>query len=1042
LEEKEFLTKAFSRMLLLLTLSVLLVVAFDVQRGTTAKGCVVVRVQYQDGFPRSDAEVYVLDPTPDRYIGTTNESGLFTRCGYLSSGQYSIKAEWPIGTQFGPNTTLVVDSNGDGNATVTAGYEITPPTIHILSPQNQTYVRNYTSLNYTIDDYSAISWAGYNLDGQANVTITGNTTLTNIPLGGHSIVVYSNDTFGNMGFSETVSFTRVNGSVVVRVQYIDGSPRSGADVFKVYPKPDTELGNTVEDGRVVSWGVLDPGEYNVSAFYPSGVKFGDDSALVVGQNGNGSTTITAPREITPPTVQVLSPQNLTYMNRSIPLTFAVYDYSLISWMGYSLDGQPNTTVTGNTSLSIGIGTHHIVLYANDTFGNMGVSETVSFTRSSCVTVTVVFADDHTVEDALIGFRQGTTWTYFGITNTSGQVRRCDLPLLGNYTAYAYYPNSSTLFGNSSLAVDDAGSENATIRGSYEMTPPVVQIFSPQNQTYINSSIPLTYTIHDYSAISWTGYSLDGQADIAIAGNTTLTNLSDGSHNIIVYSNDTHGNMGPSQTVYFTVQTTFQVTFKQAGVALDFAGTVVVVDGVNYKATDLPVSFNWTVLSTHTFAYQSPLIVTANGKQYAWIGTTGLTTAQNGSIVVSSSGNVTGNYKPQFYLTVYSLYGTKGGEGWYNAGTAAYATLNSGIIDLGNGTGLMFTGWSRDASGTNYARSDPLTMDRPQTAVANWKTQLYLTVKTDPTNTTTIPGEGWYGPSTNVSLAAASVADYQFSYWDIDGVSQGKGVNPITVNMNATHTATAHYSKNPPQAAFTYHPVDSYVNVTITFDASASTAGRSNDTIVKYEWDFGDGTPKVSNTSFITTHAFAQVTNYNVTLNITNSEGLWSTTSRILTILPPIGPTADFMLYPATPKANQTVTFDATMSKPGYNGTHHLPIVNYTWDFGDGNVTSGNYPTIVHRYMAYGDYMAKLNVTDINGFKGYVTKTVRVRVSALTGDINGDRVVDIYDAIMLANSYNLRLGDANWNPNADINNDGEVDIYDAIILAGNYGKTAP
>jgi len=1029
-------------MLLSLTLAVILVAVFDVQFSKTANGCAVARVQYKDGFPRSEAEVYVFDPLPIRYIGTTNESGLFTRCGYLDPGEYSIRAEWPTGTQFGPNTTLVVDSNGDGNATITADYEITPPTIHILSPQNHTYVRNYTSLNYTVDDYSPISWAGYNLDGQANVTITGNTTLTNIPFGGHSIVVYSNDTFGNMGFSETVQFTRVNGSVVVRVQYIDGSPRSGANVFKVSPKPDTELGTTGEDGRVVSWGVLDPGEYNVSAFYPTGVKFGDDTPLVVGQDGNGSTTITAPREIAPPTIQVLSPQNLTYTNRSISLTFAVYDYSPISWMGYSLDDQANTTMTGNTSLSVAIGTHHIVIYANDTFGNMDVSETISFTRSSCVTVTVAFADDHPVEYALVRLRQGTTWTSFGITNSSGQIKRCDLPLLGNYLAYAYYPNSSTLFGNSSFVVDDSGSGNVTIHGSYETTPPSVQIFSPQNQTYTNTSIPLTYTLHDYSAISWTGYVLDGQASAIIAGNTTLIDLPVGSHNVAIYSSDVFGNMGSSQTVHFTVKTTFEVTFKQVGVAPDFAGIVLVVDGVTYRTTDLPVSFNWTGQSVHTFVFQSSLIVTATGKQYAWNSTTGLTTAQIGSIVVSSSGNVTGNYKPQFYLTVRSAYGTKGGEGWYYAGTAAYATLSSGIIDLGNGTGLVFTVWGGDASGTDYARSDLLTMDRPRTAVANWKTQLHLKVRTDPANITTIPGEGWYDPSTDVPLAAASAEGYQFSFWDIDGVNQSKGVTLIIVNMNVTHTATAHYTKNPPQAAFTYLPADTYVNMTITFDASASTAGRPNDTIVKYEWDFGDGTPKVSNTSFTTTHVFTRVDNYNVTLNVTNSEGLWSTTSKSLSILPPIGPTADFLWYPATPKANQTVVFDATMSKPGYNGTHQLPIVNYTWDFGDGNITSGNYPTIAHMYTTYGDYALKLNVTDTNGYKGYVTKTIRVRESALTGDINGDGTVDIYDAIMLANSFNSKPGDPSWNPNADINSDGEVDIYDAIMLAANYGKTAP
>jgi len=49
-------------------------------------------------------------------------------------------------------------------------------------------------------------------------------------------------------------------------------------------------------------------------------------------------------------------------------------------MGYSLDGQETITVTGNTTLtSLSNGLHHIAVYAKDTLGNEGASETISFT---------------------------------------------------------------------------------------------------------------------------------------------------------------------------------------------------------------------------------------------------------------------------------------------------------------------------------------------------------------------------------------------------------------------------------------------------------------------------------------------------------------------------------------------------------------------------------------------------------------------------------------------------------------------------------------
>jgi PKD repeat protein len=75
-----------------------------------------------------------------------------------------------------------------------------------------------------------------------------------------------------------------------------------------------------------------------------------------------------------------------------------------------------------------------------------------------------------------------------------------------------------------------------------------------------------------------------------------------------------------------------------------------------------------------------------------------------------------------------------------------------------------------------------------------------------------------------------------------------------------------------------------------------------------------------------------------------------------------GPTASFTYEPLTPIANQTVTFNASTSLPGWNGTHEVPIANYTWDFGDGNVTTVAYPIINHTYTAVGTYKVNLTVT--------------------------------------------------------------------------------
>ena len=84
----------------------------------------------------------------------------------------------------------------------------------------------------------------------------------------------------------------------------------------------------------------------------------------------------------------------------------------------------------------------------------------------------------------------------------------------------------------------------------EVAPPIITIFSPENTIYTTSLVPLTFTVNE--ATSWIGYSLDNQANVTITGNTTLTGLALGPHSIVLYANDTSGNMGSSQIVYFTV----------------------------------------------------------------------------------------------------------------------------------------------------------------------------------------------------------------------------------------------------------------------------------------------------------------------------------------------------------------------------------------------------------------------------------------------------------------------------------------------------------
>jgi len=96
------------------------------------------------------------------------------------------------------------------------------------------------------------------------------------------------------------------------------------------------------------------------------------------------------------------------------------------------------------------------------------------------------------------------------------------------------------------------SEHEVVIQTSDTTPPTISILFPENKTYPARDVQLTFTVNE--SISWTGYSLDGQMNVTMSGNTTIFGLSDGSHIITVHANDTAGNMGSSDTVYFTIDT--------------------------------------------------------------------------------------------------------------------------------------------------------------------------------------------------------------------------------------------------------------------------------------------------------------------------------------------------------------------------------------------------------------------------------------------------------------------------------------------------------
>ncbi len=106
--------------------------------------------------------------------------------------------------------------------------------------------------------------------------------------------------------------------------------------------------------------------------------------------------------------------------------------------------------------------------------------------------------------------------------------------------------------------------NAPNPQAIPIKPNVVVIF-PVDQKYNESSVPLTFVVD--KPVSSMQYSLDGQQNVTVDGNLTLTGLSNGVHNVTVYAKDALGGFAASETVQFSVSSLDYLIVPVAGVGV-------------------------------------------------------------------------------------------------------------------------------------------------------------------------------------------------------------------------------------------------------------------------------------------------------------------------------------------------------------------------------------------------------------------------------------------------------------------------------------------
>jgi hypothetical protein len=93
--------------------------------------------------------------------------------------------------------------------------------------------------------------------------------------------------------------------------------------------------------------------------------------------------------------------------------------------------------------------------------------------------------------------------------------------------------------------------NSTVSFTKDLVSPSISILSPQNGTYFTPNVKLYFTVSE--AASEILYCLDGKENQTITDSFALPFLSAGVHNVTVYAQDVAGNVGASETIYFSIE---------------------------------------------------------------------------------------------------------------------------------------------------------------------------------------------------------------------------------------------------------------------------------------------------------------------------------------------------------------------------------------------------------------------------------------------------------------------------------------------------------
>ncbi|MBP6334135.1 MAG: PKD domain-containing protein [Bacteroidia bacterium] len=266
---------------------------------------------------------------------------------------------------------------------------------------------------------------------------------------------------------------------------------------------------------------------------------------------------------------------------------------------------------------------------------------------------------------------------------------------------------------------------------------------------------------------------------------------------------------------------------------------------------------------------------------------------------------------------------------------------------------------------------------------------------------------WSTGSTNSSITATSAGNYSVIITDANGCT---GTLMHVLNVNPI-----------PVAAFSSNP-NCEGNATVFTNLSTISSG----TIQSYNWDFGDLS---SSNNSAPTHNYASAGSFPISLTITSATGCTNTTTGVAVIHPK--PVASFSSNSVCEGLSSVFT-DASNVSTGN-------ITSWTWNFGDGNSSSGN--SANHIYSSNGNYQTTLIVTTDQGCTDTIQQNVTVYMLPTAGltasDACANSIIQFNNTSVNGSgtiqSYSWNFGNGNSSSLTDPTNSYTSDGSYSVIL---------